>query len=84
MDCYLLLKYFTRRVTLIMQVLGLGSTFFHLNSVTILQKISESWKFIYTDIAGQCRWRVILEAFGEGDVNSLSVERECCDVCEEQ
>ena len=41
-------------------------------------------EFVYADIAGQCRRQVILEAFGEGDVNLLSVEGECCDVCDEE
>ena len=38
----------------------------------ILQKCPESWKFIYAGIAGQCRRQVMLEAFGETDVNVVN------------
>ena len=47
----------------------------------ILACFSDSWKYVNAHLAGKCRRRVILDAFGEEDTPAEFTSI-CCDVCE--
>ena len=49
----------------------------------ILACFSDSWKYVNAHLAGKCRRRVILDAFGEVDTPA-EFTGICCDVCENQ
>ena len=49
----------------------------------ILACFSDSWKYVNAHLAGKCRRRVILDAFGEVDIPAEFTSI-CCDVCENQ
>lgn len=49
----------------------------------ILSRFSESWKFVHAHLAGKCRRQVVVEAFGEPEVNAIGLDGECCDVCDQ-
>lgn len=44
----------------------------------ILTGFSDAWCYIHAHLAGVCRRKIILDAFGEEDVPKSA---ECCDVC---
>ena len=46
----------------------------------ILSCFSESWRYVNAHLAGTCRRRLLLNAFGEKDTLT-SVIGDCCDVC---
>ena len=46
----------------------------------ILACFSDSWKYVNADLAGKCRQRVILDAFGEVDTPA-EFTNIWCDVC---
>ena len=39
------------------------------------------YHFVYAHLAGKCRHRIMLQSFGEDDVN-LQCPDDCCDVCQ--
>ena len=46
----------------------------------ILSCFSESWRYVNAHLAGMCRRRLLLNAFGEKDTLT-SATGDCCDVC---
>jgi len=49
----------------------------------ILSCFSDSWRYVNAHLAGKCRRRILLDAFGEV-VTPVAFTSICCDVCESQ
>ena len=47
----------------------------------VAQQFSNALPFCYAHLAGKCRRRIMLQSFGEDDVN-LQCPDDCCDVCQ--